>query len=319
MSLNRLIGNETLKERLQASLAKGQLSHCYLISGPEGSGKRTLARLLAAAMECTSPDKPCLVCPQCKKVMGNAHPDLITVDDQEHKTIPVKVVRDACTDLYLRPNEGNRKIYLFPQAQNLNLQGQNTLLKCIEEPPSYGVFLLLADHAEQLLPTIRSRCVELRLSPLPENLLRGQLLQRYPKADPAVLQSAVLRSGGYLGQAIALMEETSQLLPQTPAFVEAFCKNSPGALLRVLTPMEKLKREQLRPVLWEWYRLMAGAASCQGGMPPISPEAGKIAQACSPARILSAVNQLRRAMELAERNVGVGHICGMLTITLNEI
>ena len=84
------------------------------------------------------------------------------VDDPEKKTIPVKLVRDACTDLYIRPNEGQRKIYLFPRAQDLNQQGQNVLLKSIEEPPPYGTFLLLAEHAEQLLPTIRSRCVELR-------------------------------------------------------------------------------------------------------------------------------------------------------------
>lgn len=319
MNFPQLLGNETIKERLQASLERNQLSHCYLISGPTGSGKHTLARLLAAAMECTGSRKPCLVCPQCKKVLTNNHPDFITVDDTEHKTIPVKVVRDACADLYLRPNEGNKKIYFFPQGQNLNLQGQNTLLKCIEEPPSYGVFLLLADHSEQLLPTIRSRCVELRLSPLPEALLRQELTRRYPQAEPAVLQSAILRSGGYLGQAAALMEETSGLLPQTPGFVEAFCKNTPGSLLRVFTPMEKLKREQLRPILLEWYRLLADAAACQGGMPPACPEAKKIAQTCSPSHIMSAIDRLHRSVELVDGNVGVGHICGMLSITLNQI
>ena len=163
MKLAALLGNDTLKQRLSALQAKGKLTHSFLLTGPEGSGRHTLARILCAAMQCTAPgERPCGVCPQCRKVLDGAHPDICIVDDPEKKTIPVKLVRDACTDLYIRPNEGQRKIYLFPRAQDLNQQGQNVLLKSIEEPPPYGTFLLLAEHAEQLLPTIRSRCVELR-------------------------------------------------------------------------------------------------------------------------------------------------------------
>ena len=152
--MDTFLGNDGLKQRLSTALAKGQLSHCYLLTGPVGSGKRTLAKHLAAAMQCTGENRPCLQCPQCRKVLSGVHPDLITVDDPEKKNIPVKLVRDACADLFIRPNEGQKKIYLFPRAQDLNPQGQNTLLKCIEEPPAYGVFLLLAEHAEQLLSLI---------------------------------------------------------------------------------------------------------------------------------------------------------------------
>ena len=150
MKLAALLGNDTLKQRLSALQAKGKLTHSFLLTGPEGSGRHTLARILCAAMQCTAPgERPCGVCPQCRKVLDGAHPDICIVDDPEKKTIPVKLVRDACTDLYIRPNEGQRKIYLFPRAQDLNQQGQNVLLKSIEEPPPYGTFLLLAEHAEQ--------------------------------------------------------------------------------------------------------------------------------------------------------------------------
>lgn len=148
MKLAALLGNDTLKQRLSALQAKGKLTHSFLLTGPEGSGRHTLARILCAAMQCTAPgERPCGVCPQCRKVLDGAHPDICIVDDPEKKTIPVKLVRDACTDLYIRPNEGQRKIYLFPRAQDLNQQGQNVLLKSIEEPPPYGTFLLLAEHA----------------------------------------------------------------------------------------------------------------------------------------------------------------------------
>ena len=191
MKLAALLGNDTLKQRLSALQAKGKLTHSFLLTGPEGSGRHTLARILCAAMQCTAPgERPCGVCPQCRKVLDGAHPDICIVDDPEKKTIPVKLVRDACTDLYIRPNEGQRKIYLFPRAQDLNQQGQNVLLKSIEEPPPYGTFLLLAEHAEQLLPTIRSRCVELRLSPLPEAVLLPALRERFPDVPEGTLRAA---------------------------------------------------------------------------------------------------------------------------------
>lgn len=162
MSFDALLGNDTIKARLSSALSNRRLSHCFLITGPVGSGKHTLARLLSAAMQCTQETKPCLQCSQCRKVLDGMHPDIIHVTDSDRKAVSVKIVREACADLYIRPNEGNRKIYLFDQE--LNPQGQNALLKSIEEPPPYGSFLLLTQHAEQMLPTIRSRCVELRLS-----------------------------------------------------------------------------------------------------------------------------------------------------------
>lgn len=316
MGFDSLLGNDTLKARLSSALSNQRLSHCFLITGPVGSGRHTLARLIAAAMQCTQENKPCMRCAQCRKVLDGVHPDLAFVSDKEHKAVAVKIVRDACADLYIRPNEGNRKIYIFDQE--LNVQGQNALLKSIEEPPPYGSFLLLTGHPEQMLPTIRSRCVELRLSPLPEALLRSELSRRFPNADAEALSSAVARSGGYLGQAMTLLEESASLLPQSQALVQALCGTSETALLRVLVPMESLKRDQLRAILLEWYRLLSSAAACQSGQSAIYPEAKEIANHRSSAVLLSMLDSLRRAMELLEANVGGKHICGMLTVTLNQ-
>ncbi|MGN1307934.1 MAG: ATP-binding protein [Faecousia sp.] len=318
MEFGALLGNDALKQRLSAALAKGQLSHCYLISGPEGAGKRTLAKLLAAAMQCTERKKPCCRCPQCRKALDGMHPDIITVDDPEKKGIPVKLVRETCADLYVRPNEGAKKIYVFPRAQDLNPQGQNTLLKCIEEPPAYGVFFLLTDNASRLLPTIRSRCVELRMAPLSEAQLLSELQTRLPGADLQTLRAAALRSGGYLGQALTLAQENASLLPQTEAFAAAYAKGSSGGLLRVLAPMEKLKREQLRPILLQWYALLTSALTAQNGQPPLRKEASEIAASRSAADLLRAVDALEQAQKLLDANVGTAHICGALFVKLNQ-
>ena len=143
MAFTALLGNERIKQNLAGSLSRGHISHFYLISGPRGSGKRTLARLLAAAILCKSGNRPCLSCNVCRRVLENAHPDLITVEDPEHKTTAVKIVRQFREDVFIRPNESDYKIYLFPQE--LGLEGQNALLKILEEPPKYGVFILLSD------------------------------------------------------------------------------------------------------------------------------------------------------------------------------
>ena len=189
MGFDALLGNDRLKQNLTRSLAKGHVSHFYLISGPEGSGKHTLAKLLAAAILCQGEDKPCGRCTPCRKVMDGSHPDFITVDDPEKKTVTVDLIRQARADVYIQPNESEYKIYLFPRAQDMGLPGQNALLKILEEPPKYGVFLLLTDNPDKLLPTVRSRCTELNMQALPEDILRSHLRREFPQAQEEDMQT----------------------------------------------------------------------------------------------------------------------------------
>ena len=93
MAFEALLGNDRLKQNLAESLARGHISHFYLISGPEGSGKHTLAKLLAEAILCEGSRKPCGSCVHCRKMASGNHPDFITVEDPEHKNVAVKIVR----------------------------------------------------------------------------------------------------------------------------------------------------------------------------------------------------------------------------------
>ena len=309
MGFESLLGNERLKENLRISAQKGRFSHFYLISGPAGSGKRTLARLLSAAILCQSAERPCLTCPACRKVMADTHPDLITVTDPEHKTVAVRIVRDARADMYVMPNEGSRKIYVFPQE--LGIEGQNALLKILEEPPQYGVFILLSDNPEKLLPTVRSRCTELQLLALPEAALRGALSKEFPDADGESVAAAISRSGGYLGQAKKWLQEGA-ISPQTELFAKGFAARDKVGLLQVLVPMEKWKRDQAIAEWQNWLELLHSALTGHSGMAMAAPLARTISAARSSEELLSAITVLQKVIEYAQGNVSVAAICGYL-------
>ena len=276
MGFESLLGNERLKDNLTAAIGSGRSSHFYLISGPAGSGKRTLARLLGAALHCREQHKPCLRCNACRKVMNDAHPDFITVTDPEHKAVAVKIVRQVREEMFIHPNESDRKIYVFPQE--LNTEGQNALLKILEEPPAYGVFLLLTDNPEKVLTTVRSRSVELALTALPQGILYERLREAFPEAEEQSVRAAMVRSGGYLGQAMELLQEGIALSPQTEGFVKSFATGDPLELLYTLVPMEKWSREQLLEELNQWVTVLQSAVLCRSGMPVASPQALAVAR-----------------------------------------
>lgn len=317
--MEELLGNHQLVQGLSAAIEADRLSHSYLISGPEGSGKHTLARYLAAAMQCTAlRNRPCGRCLACRKVFDGVHPDVITVDDSEKKTVPVELIRRARSDLYIRPNEGRRKIYLIPRANDLNASAQNALLKVMEEPPAYGAFLLLSDNAERLLPTIRSRCVCLQMSPLEQGEALPALARRCPGKSREDLLQAWSRAGGFLGQALALLQTGCQASPQTQVFARCFAARDRLGLTELLVPLERKKRDELIPLLLEWVALLAEAMKVRAGLPEGSEAARQLSRSRTTRELLEAVSRLRQAAELLQGNVAPGAVCGALQVWLDS-
>ncbi len=316
--MERLLGNAALKASLGSAFRADRISHSYLISGPAGSGKHTLAAILAAAMQCTAGEqRPCGVCLQCRKVFDNVHPDVITVDDPEKKTVPVDLIRRARSDLYILPNEGRRKVYVIPRANDMNASAQNALLKVMEEPPSYGAFLLLSDNPEKLLPTIRSRCVSLRLSPLSAAEAIPALRAAFPDRSPEAVRTAWERAGGFYGPAADALRDTQTVSPQSQRFADCFARRDRLGLTELIASMERYKREQLQPVLTDWIELLADAIRVRAGLPGSSDAAGQLGRSRTVRELLEAVRRIQEALELLQDNVGVGAICGGLLIWLN--
>ena len=202
MNLSALAGNQRVRDQLSRQERGRGLSHAYIISGPAGSGRHSLARQLAAAMLCSGQgERPCGQCVPCQKVLKGIHPDLsVIAGPEEGKPITVDQVRALRADAYIRANEGERKVYLLENADRMNPSAQNAMLKLLEEGPRYASFLLLADSAGGLLQTVRSRCEELALLPAgsgeePEgerSLLAGRLADALEGAGELELLEAAM-------------------------------------------------------------------------------------------------------------------------------
>ena len=314
MAFESLLGNERLKQNLISAARKNRFAHFYLISGPKGSGKRTLAKLLAQALMCEQEQPPCGNCAACRKILAGTHPDFITVEDPEHKNVAVRIIREARESIFVRPNEGKRKIYLFPQE--MGIEGQNALLKVLEEPPAYGVFLILSDNPEKLLPTVRSRCTQLQLTAVEPAVLKPWLAAKFPGTPSETLDAAIRRSGGYPGQALELLESGEALPPEVELFLKSFAARDVMGLTQVLVPMERWKRDQAIPVFEAWKEALLEGLSCRSGV-AFPSRAGKLLAAGRSSKdLLAAIQAMQKAIEYAQGNVSVAAVCGWLVHVL---
>ena len=216
--LVQILGNEKNLQHLSDAHRLGKLSHAYIISGPKGSGKKSLAQYIAAALLCDErPDPkegPCGKCPSCIKAKTDNHPDIIHVVHEKPGLISVSEIRQQVVDdIAIKPYYGPYKIYIISDSQYMNEFGQNSLLKTIEEPPSYGIIFLLTDNADGLLDTIRSRCIRLDMDMLPEKLIADILINEN-KAAPGEAFAAAGFARGNLGLAKELSgnEKFSELM-----------------------------------------------------------------------------------------------------------
>lgn len=209
-TFNDIVGHESVKEHLRNSIASGQISHAYLISGPKGSGKNMLADCFAAALVCeddSSPD-PCGFCISCMQADARTHPDIIYVTHEKAGIVVSDIRTQLINDIYIKPYYGNKKIYIVPEADKMNEAAQNALLKTLEEPPEYAVILLLAEGTGSFLQTILSRCVTLNLRPVRSELVTQYLIKNKSLPD-YVAKTCAAFSEGAIGKALRYASDES--------------------------------------------------------------------------------------------------------------
>ena len=276
--------SDPIARRIREAASRGTLSHALLFSGSGDLG--AAAQYAAAAMECQSGQKPCGTCSACRKVFSGIHPDVITVRDEAHKNLSVDTIRQIRSDAYIRPNEGSRKVYIFPDCTILTEQDQNVLLKIVEEGPPYAAFLFCAENASVVLQTLRSRCVELKLHPAET----GE-----KESSEAGVELCRLLAAGKKGSAAELM---------------------------VRLEKKRLDRDGLAAMLDQARTILAVALLAQYGKAPEGPEAALAAQLgkrLTKQRIMGTIELLQTYRGACAYNVGVSHVLGALAVELEEI
>lgn len=253
----RFCYNKRAQETLAAFVNGGRFPHALLLEGPEGSGRRTFAREIAAALFCRGEHKPCGSCNQCRKVLERNHPDVEYYGgDGSRRSFHIDTIRQLRQNAWLLPGEAPCRVCVLCGAENMTDQAQNALLKILEEPPEHTVFILTAENRAMLLPTILSRVQTIRLEPLTPAEILPVLRERCPDQPGEKLEWAA-ETADTIGQALALLaDESLQKHAQlAQRMLELLCNGSEYDLLTAVEPVSR-KREDLLEVCTQLRQLL---------------------------------------------------------------
>ncbi len=253
----RFCYNKRAQETLAAFVNGGRFPHALLLEGPEGSGRRTFAREIAAALFCRGEHKPCGSCNQCRKVLEQNHPDVEYYGgDGSRRSFHIDAIRQLRQNAWLLPGEAPCRVCVLCGAENMTDQAQNALLKILEEPPEHTVFILTAENRAMLLPTILSRVQTIRLEPLTPAEILPVLRERCPDQPGEKLEWAA-ETADTIGQALALLaDESLQKHAQlAQRMLELLCNGSEYGLLTAVEPVSR-KREDLLEVCTQLRQLL---------------------------------------------------------------
>ncbi len=251
------IGNERTVQSVQAMLSEQRVPQTLVIEGPEGSGRKTFARLLAAGLMCGEAHPPCGACERCRSVLQQSYEDVAVITPQDGKAaIGVEAIRQVRLQAYIRPGQGNRKVFVV--AGKMNDAAQNAFLKILEEPPAGVYFLLLCGHRSELIETVLSRAVVLTLGSVTyEQAL--PYLNGIGMTDVAAFE----QSGGLLGR-LQQEEQNTELARVLAGCCRAVATDARQDFLQAIAPI--MDDRTLYPrLLTGLYELTRDALVCQTG------------------------------------------------------
>lgn len=242
MKLTNFIGNEKVIDRLSKLMESGRFPHALIIEGEEGIGKKTLAKDIACALVCRGDDKPCGECAQCKKAIAAIHPDISEyIPAGTANSFHVDTVRNIINDAYVQPNEADYKIYILANAHCMNQNAQNALLKILEEPPKYVVFILTTNSKSALLSTVLSRSVCVSLEGVDIERAANYITSHCENVDYNTAKKTVETFNGNIGKAIDSLQDskTSELVDVCNKICKALATSNEYEMMTLCSAFQK--------------------------------------------------------------------------------
>ncbi len=260
-TFDSIIGQEHIKEHLRSAIISDRISQAYLITGENMSGKEFIARIFANALVCEHPEdgyNPCGRCRSCIQAASKNNPDIITVTHDKPGTVSIDDVRkQIVSDVMVRPYQSKRKIYIMNEAEKMNHQAQNALLKTLEEPPEYAVIILLATSASTLLSTILSRCIRLDMKPVEDRLIRQYLMKEVRIPDyRADICTAFARGNIGRAKSLAASEDFDNIREEAVRVLRYIRTMDTRDMIDTLAQLEKYKVSinDFLDLIMIWYR-----------------------------------------------------------------
>jgi DNA polymerase-3 subunit delta' len=311
---------------LSQAAATNRVRHAYLISGPEGVGKKALASTFAQALCClqpTVPGVPCGECRSCRKIARGVHPDVQTfgIESQiastskstgKNTTLTIETIRAMTSTAVLRPVEGDWRVIVVDDAELMQETAQEALLKTLEEPPAFAVIALLANDAELLLPTVRSRCQTIELSLLSRTQIERGLIEK--RIDPARAEEIAGAAGGAPGWAIRAIEQPKllndrrEVLERSLNWVRATPYERVVTAIRLGDSFTKRRQVVFRELevalgVWRDALLLKSGLATAVMFPSASAELAQVIEAWPLQKVHAALRSVRQCIADLEANV----------------
>ena len=261
-----IIANDDICNYFSSSIKSNTLSHAFILLGGKGTGKHTLARFIAAALNCQEKNNdsiplPCQECVSCQKILQNNSADLIYISREDDRaTLGIDPIRFIKEDVSFYPNDGDFKVYIIEDAHTMTTQAQNAFLLTLEEPPPYAVFILLCESTDNILETIKSRAPILRMrTPSKEDAVE-YIKNQFPNArsfinnSPEEFEQIYLASGGSIGRIINLINsnEKKQILENrelATKFIESIANHTLSSNFAEISSMFSQKRDEREKII----------------------------------------------------------------------
>lgn len=322
-----IIGQDQIKEHLQNAIKLKKVSHAYILHGERASGKEFIATVFSMALNCESKEeKPCLTCHSCKQAMTLNQPDIIRITHEKPASIGVDDIRSQINgDMGIKPYSSPYKIYIIQEAEKMTVQAQNALLKTLEEPPAYGVILLLVNNLNSLLPTILSRCVVLDMKPVKDSLVMKYLMEEMQIPDyKAKVCTAFARGNIGKAKALASSDEFDHIREEAVNLLKYVTDMEISDIVFAIKKIQEYKFDisDYLDILAVWYRDVLLFKATNDVNHLIFKEEiqyiRKVADRCTYEGIEVIIQALQKAKNRLQANVNFDLTMELLLVTIKE-
>ena len=320
MDLKTFVANETVLYELSHAMNSDTFPHAIIIDGAAGTGKKTLADIIARYCVCLSDgEKPCGHCPGCLKALHGTHTDIFIADGNTPGALAIDAIRKIRSDAYIVPNEAPKKVYEILDCDKIQAAAQNALLKILEEPPKNVVFVLTVTSANMLLQTVRSRSRIYTLYPPAPEQAAQFLREMYPDRDSEELLSAARLTDGNIGKAIQTIESGSEEAKALADEIMAAVTTKREYDLLLLTSRLSAGREFASSVLDFMLEDAGECIRASVGLPTNLKAAQDIAAKLSPKRVYKLADNIENAKNVLKSNVNLNFFGTWLCAVLKSV